>query len=237
MTKTTNKRMLKTTIAASAIVLIGAVGLTAGAQATGSHRDGGNRGGGMGGFPQEMMQGLDQDGNGTVSETEAEAQLLKLFGTVDADSSGGVTKEEMKAAQDARREARNDDSENARDGNTGMRGERHADRGDRGDRGERGERGGHRKGGMMGKGMGMGGMMGQGMDRMFDRADADSDGTVTEAEFKSAIAIFTDNIAAHANTALERQAERFSDLDSNNDGQISKEEFQAGRGSKRGGNR
>lgn len=246
MTKTTDKRTLKTTIAASAIALIGAVGLTAAVQADGgSHRDGGNRAGGMGGFAQEMMQGLDQDGNGTVTEAEAEAQLLKLFATVDADSSGGVTMEEVKAAYEARREARGGDDDD-RDDYDGKRGERHGNWGERHD-----DRRGHGKGRMMeqgagmgmgmgrgmGMGMGMGGMMGQGVDHMFERADADNDGTVTEAEFRSAISIFTDNIAARANSVLERQADRFSELDSNNDGQISQEEFQAGQWGKQGGRR
>ncbi|MFK8033058.1 MAG: EF-hand domain-containing protein [Hyphomicrobiales bacterium] len=213
MTKTTMNKTLKTTIAATTIALIGAIGITAGAQAFGGkHREGGR--GGMGGFAHEMMQGIDQNSDGTVTEAEAEAQLLNIFASVDGDSNGAVSLEELKAAHEAKREARLADR-GGKDGDKAeKRGKRHADRGDKdGKRGKRGERG---------------------IQRMFDRFDADSDGSVTQAEFKTAIADYTDNIASRANKRLERQAAKFADMDTNNDGQISKEEYDAGRKGGRG---
>lgn len=219
MTKSTNKRILKTGIAATTIALIGAIGLTAGAEAFGGKgRDGHGR---MGGFGHEMMQGIDQDSNGTVTEAEVETHLLAMFATVDANSDGAVTLDELKTAHEAQREARAADRPDGKkgDGDRGeMRGKKHADGKKRGGgkRGERGERG---------------------IERMFQRADADDNGNVSEEEFKTAISTFTDNIAARANKALERQEARFTELDANGDGQISAEEFQAGRSGKRGGHR
>lgn len=213
MTKKIMNKTLKTTIAATTIALIGAIGITAGAEAFGGkNREGGR--GGMGGFAQEMMQGIDQNSDGTVTEAEAEAQLLNIFAMVDGDSNGAVSMEELKAAHEAKREARSADR-GGKDGDKAeKRGKRHADRGDKdGKRGKRGERG---------------------MQRMFDRFDADSDGSVTQAEFKAGIADYTDNIASRANKGLERQAARFAELDTNNDGQISAEEYQAGRKGGRG---
>lgn len=219
MTKTTINKTLKTTIAATTIALIGAIGITSGAEAFGGkNREGGR--GGMGGFAHEMMQGIDQNSDGTVTEAEAEAQLLNIFAMVDGDSNGAVSMEELKAAHEAKREARSADR-GGKDGDKAERhGKRHADRGDKdgkdgkdGKRGMRGERG---------------------MQRMFDRFDADSDGSVTQAEFKAGIADYTDNIASRANRGLERQAAKFADMDTNNDGQISAEEYQAGRKGGRG---
>lgn len=219
MTKISNKRILKTGIAATTIALIGAIGLTAGAEAFGG-KGGGDRGGHgrMGGFAQEMMQGMDQDSNGTVTEAEVETQLLAMFATVDANDDGAVTLEELKAARELMRETHSADRPEGRKeagDRSEKRGKRHADRQERRG-GERGERG---------------------MERMFQRADADDNGNVSEEEFKTAISIVTDNIAARANRALERQEARFAELDANGDGQISPEEYQAGRGGKRGGSR
>ncbi|MEP0520014.1 MAG: EF-hand domain-containing protein [Hyphomicrobiales bacterium] len=214
MTEKTTSKKLKTTAAAVTIALIGAVGITASADAFGGkHRDGG-RHGGMGGFAQEMMQGIDQNSDGTVTEAEVEAQLLNVFAMVDGDSSGDVTMEELKAAQEAKREARNAERGDKGGDKAEKRGKRHADRGDKdGKRGKRGERR---------------------MERMFDRFDADDSGSVTQEEFKTAIADYTDNIATRVNKRLERQAARFADMDTNNDGQISQEEYQAGRKGGRG---
>lgn len=219
MTKTTNKRILKTSIAATTIALIGAIGLTAGAEAFGGKGGEGRGGHGrMGGLAHEMMQGIDQDSNGTVTEAEVETHLLAMFATVDANSDSAVTLEELKAAHEARQEAkaadRSADGKNA-DDRSEKRGKRHADRQER-HGGERGARG---------------------MERMFERADADDNGNVSEEEFKSAISTYTDNIAERANRALERQEARFTELDANGDGQISPEEYQAGRDGKRGGKR
>ncbi len=211
MTKTTNKRILKTGTAATSIALIGALGLTAAAEAFGGKGGEGRGGHGrMGGFAHEMMQGIDQDNNGPVTEAEVEAHLLGMFATVDANSDGGVTLEELKAAREAQHAAHRAERGDKAGERSEKHEKRHADRKDR--RGKRGERG---------------------MERMFQRADADDNGSVSEGEFKTAISTYVDNIAERANHALERREARFSDLDTNGDGQISPEEFQAGRGGKR----
>lgn len=220
MTQKTTSKTLKATIAATTLALIGAIGITASADAFGGKNREGGRHGGMGGFAQEMMQGIDQNSDGTVTEAEAEAQLLNIFATIDGDSSGDVTMEELKAAQEAKREARAAERGDKGGDKAEKRGKRHADRGDKdgkrgqdGKRGKRGERG---------------------MQRMFDRFDADKNGSVTQEEFKTVIADYTDNIATRANKRLERQAARFAEMDTNNDGQISQEEYQAGRKGGRG---
>ena len=74
-------------------------------------------------------------------------------------------------------------------------------------------------------------------EAMFAKMDADSDGSVSKAEFEAAHAERMQRMAAHmgdkapkmtAEQQTERMNKRFVAMDSNSDGVISKEEFVAG---------
>lgn len=128
---TTTSRTKKSLIAATALVLVGSFAMTAGAEAFGSKgSDRGGRGGFMGPI---LMQGIDADQNGTVTETEVGARLGELFATVDADSNGSVTMEELKQAHETLRATMQEQRGERRKGRhgkrSGNRGERMMERG------------------------------------------------------------------------------------------------------------
>jgi len=132
----------------------------------------------------ERFERLDANKDGALSEADREAQARLRFDATDTDGNGELSFAEVTAAREARHE---------------NRAERMAERGERraGMRGMRGKRGGER-----------GGLRG----RMLERADADSNGSVSQAEFTSA--------------ALAR----FDRLDANNDGTITADERRSHRG-------
>lgn len=199
---TTTSRTKKSLIAATALMVVGSFAMTAGAEAFGGK--GGERGGRGGPMGAVLMQGIDADQNGTVTEAEVGARLGELFATVDADSNGSVTMEELKQARETLQATMQ---------------ERRGDRGERGERSKRGERfakRGERR-----------------MERSFARADADDNGAVSLEEFQTATATHLDNIAERANRFQERRQARFDALDTNGDGVVSAEEFATGRGSRR----
>lgn len=145
--------------------------------------------------------------NGPMKRADVEAQVKEHFGRVDVNRDGAVTREEMQTVHKA------------------MRGEMMGRMFDRLDSDRNGAisreeflaghegKGGHHGGGEAHGGHGMKGhgMMGHGMmgGRMFERADANSDGKVTLAEATAA--------------ALAK----FDKADANKDGQITPEERKA----------
>ncbi|WP_343345681.1 hypothetical protein WJT74_00715 [Sphingomicrobium sp. XHP0239] len=129
----------------------------------------------------ERFQRLDRNGDGQVSKAEMEAQREARrdarFARMDTNNDGALTQAELEAARDQRQQ---------------MRGERRGDRAER-----RGQRG------MRGMRMGRGGG--------FDRLDANGNGSITLAEFQAP------------------QVERFQRIDTDNDGTLTQAERQAAR--------
>lgn len=133
----------------------------------------------------EQFAKMDVNGDGQLSAADREAKRAERFAATDTDGNGELSPAEITAAREAHKAKRAERG-----------GERRADAGERrGGRGEAGKRGGKR--GRMG-----GQMMGQ-IDTdqsgtisqaefttaalaRFDRADANSDGTVTADEHKAA---------------------------------------------------
>ncbi|MBL4646681.1 MAG: EF-hand domain-containing protein [Rhizobiales bacterium] len=218
------KKRSKTLMTATAIALVAAIGLTAGAQAFGGKDRGhGGHGGFMGG--SMFMEGLDENSDGTISEAEVQAKLSSMFALADGNSDGSVTMEELTEARDAMMGTLQDRKGNGR--GEGWRG-RHDDNDGEGKhhgrkygRGNHNDGDGDHRGGKFGKN-------GRGMQFMFNRADSNDDGKVSETEFADATSIFVDNIADRANRFNERMGDRFGELDKDGNGQISKEEFEAG---------
>lgn len=148
----------------------------------------------------------DADGNGTVSRAEAQTHGAAMFAKLDVNQDGKLDAADRSAAA-AERFTRLDtdkDGQLSREEFAAGRPDR-SESGERHGRGERlGRHGGGHGGGRDGHG-GPGGMM------MLGMADADKDGTVTQAEFTTA------------------QARHFDLVDTNKDGSISQEERKAAR--------
>jgi hypothetical protein len=130
---------------------------------------------------------LDANHDGKIDQADRAVREKARFDRVDANHDGQLSYAEFTAMHDQR------------DGASGKRGQRGAERGDRGE---------HR---MAMRGHGRGGFRG-GMPRL---ADADKDGTITQAEFQAA--------------ALTR----FDRLDANKDGTVTPDEAKAARDSMR----
>ena len=159
---------------------------------------------------EQMLARMDANKDGTLNEADRAARKAAVFDRLDSDKDGQVTKAEMSAAHSARegkwegRESKRDakrpamtDAQKAErhaahfarmdtDGSGAIsRAEFDAMKGMRG--GKMGKRGGHR--GMMAKADGpmtQQAFVARALTR-FDKADANKDGTVTQAERKSAI--------------------------------------------------
>jgi hypothetical protein len=146
----------------------------------------------------------DADGNGVTTRAEAQAHAAEMFARLDGNKDGKLDPADRAAHQAAMFDQldANKDGAISRDEFASA----HPDRGGEGGPGARAERSGE-PGGEHGPGMGRhgggGGMM---MARM---ADADKDGSVTQAEFSTAA-------LAH-----------FDKVDTNKDGQLSREERRA----------
>ena len=133
-----------------------------------------------------MFERFDVNSDGVIDEGDREARAEQRFERLDADSDGAISPEEFSAVHERRGEMRE---------NRGRRGEM---------RGEHAE--GHR--GLRGKRGGMRHMGGRGLIRT---ADADQDGSVTQAEFTAAMLARFDSADADKNgtiSAAERDARR-----------------------------
>ena len=132
---------------------------------------------------------MDVNDDGVLDPADREAAMRQRFDAADTDGNGQLSFAEVTAAQESRRATRD---------------ERRAERAERG-----AGRPAMRR--LLARGMGP---IGEG--RMFERADADSDGSVSQAEFTA--------------EALAR----FDRADANGDGTISRDERRALRGMGRG---
>ena len=163
-----------------------------------------------------MIERLDADKNGKVSLDEYKTNISAAFKTFDADGNGQVTKDEIKARREAFRDARK-----------AVRDAADADKGKARDALRAG-----------------GPYMLPGAGKMFDRADTDKNGTLSETEvLASAEKIFArrdtnkdgalDTADArpgkgHHGKGGEQRAARMMDrLDTNKDGKLSQDEMLA----------
>ena len=149
----------------------------------------------------ERFQKMDLNSDGVLDLADRELRREQRIARLDTDGNNAISKAEREAAREARQE---------------RRAQRMAERGQSADAGERrgrgkhhrGMRGWHRGGGMMAKAdtNGDGRLTLQEFQAhalaRFDRADADSDGTVTQAERKAA------REAMRAQMAERREARR-----------------------------
>ncbi|SDT97857.1 EF-hand domain-containing protein [Stappia sp. ES.058] len=230
-------RFKKIAVAALAVTLTGAVALPAIADRGGhgwgkgsGHKWGMSRGHHSGGHGRGMMamrfmERFDTDADGKVTQTEIDATVAEMYGAADADSSGGVTLEEFKAAY-----ARELSDRKVRafqrldtDGDGSVTKAEFESRGG----GMRGRRGQGMRPGMMGQGQGMRqgmgqGRMGQGMD------DDDRRGRGMRGDGKRGQNQAGREARQEAREA--RQAARaalFSEADANSDNALSLDEFEA----------
>ena len=143
----------------------------------------------------ERFQKMDLNSDGVLDLADRELRREQRIARLDTDGNNAISKAEREAAREARQE---------------RRAQRMAERGQSADAGERRGRGKHHRGmrGMMAKAdtNGDGRLTLQEFQThalaRFDRADADSDGTVTQAERKAA------HEAMRAQMAERREARR-----------------------------
>ena len=134
-----------------------------------------------------MFDRMDVNGDGQLDEADREVRQEERFAALDTDGNGAISQEEFAAARTER----------------GERGEARMGRGG----GHHGE-GRHGKRGMRGEGFHGGGAM-RGM--MARTADADQDGSISQAEFTGALLARFDAADADNDgtlTSAERQAQR-----------------------------
>jgi len=131
---------------------------------------------------QEMFARLDVNKDGKLDQADRAARRAAMFDRMDTDHNGQISRAEFDAMGPGARGHRGGGIANGPDGERGP-----------GKHGW-GHRGGHRGGMMMGR-----------------MADADKDGTITQAEFTAAA------------------MQRFDRMDTNHDGTVTKEERQAAR--------
>ncbi len=160
--------------------------------------------GGSAVFAHDHDRGMmaDSDGNGVLTRAEAETGASAMFAKMDADGNGAITPADREARMTAHRAemfAMIDTDKNGQISREEFMSHRHEGMrgGIHGGMGHKGMAGGHHKMGMRGPGM------------MMKMADANSDGSVSKAEFTAA--------------ALSH----FDQADANKDGQVSAEEHKA----------
>lgn len=133
---------------------------------------------------------MDANGDGLLDTADREARQQERFARMDADGNGQVSFEEMQAAREERREAREERRAEA--------GERRGQAGER-----RGRRGAHRMA-MRGAGPRM-------MGQRLEQADTNGDNALSQAEFTTAALARFDRADANSDgtvTAEERRAQR-----------------------------
>lgn len=132
---------------------------------------------------------LDADGNGAMSLEEMQAMGARRFAAADTDGDGALSRDELLARGAARMEQRIDRLlEHADSDGDGVLTEAEMIEARDGRRGHGRPLGGH------GNQEGRGGRRGPNPERMFERMDADGDGSVTQAEFDDAMARLQDRM-------------------------------------------
>ncbi len=185
------------------------------------------------GMGERMFERLDRNGDGVIEAAEIEAARERMFDVMDPNDDDVIDEGEREDMAEQRAERRQDRMER-RDGRRG--GDWHGRRGGDRERGRHHAR--HGNGHGFGHWMGGGRMdperLGRHADRMFDMLDADNDDAVSREEFEE----FKADIMArferragrgegrdHASRMRDRAEARWSAMDADGDGSISKEEF------------
>ncbi|MDZ7603391.1 MAG: EF-hand domain-containing protein [Hoeflea sp.] len=190
--------MKKTLLASLAAALIASIALPAMAAQS-------DRGPGHGPRAERMMERFDADRDGVVTLEDISAHRLSMFETIDTDKSGSLSKDELKAFGDMRKEMRETNREERRANREARMEEMKGMSG-----GRDGRMAGKHDGKHHGKRDGMGRGEGRGNDRggmQLERMDADKNGEVSLEEF----------------TALD--AKMFERFDRNGDGKIDITDF------------
>jgi len=191
---------MKKTIISSILIATLAASVALPALAAGDH-DGkrGKRDGRHGPSIERLMENFDLNKDGSITPDEVLQHRADIFASIDADSDGELTKDELKKFGDMRKEMRKQAREDMKaNGEKKRDKERHAMGGDHdGERKHEGKRGEHH--GKKGRHGGHG--------RDFSRLDNDGNGTVSVEEFTS----MSDRMFKH--------------LDRNEDGAINKDDF------------
>ncbi|MBL8377828.1 MAG: EF-hand domain-containing protein [Burkholderiales bacterium] len=157
---------------------------------------------------EERFKKADTNGDGALTRAEAEQGMPRIaenFAAIDTNGDGKVTPEEIRAAMERRRAATAEGSGQTGSGVSPGAGSQGAQAGPRGPRGPGASRG--PEGGRPSREQ-----MRAGADDMFKKADSDGDGVLSEDE------------AARASPML---AQNFAAMDTNRDGQLSREEMRA----------
>jgi Ca2+-binding EF-hand superfamily protein len=146
--------------------------------------------------PEAMFAKLDTDSSGGLSKDEVKGRMAEHFNKIDTDENGQLSKKELKAARSKMENARSEDKAE-RKGKSERKG-----KGEREDKGERkGEREG--KGERDSKGERPDGK------EMFIKLDTDKSGSLSKDEVKG------------------RMAEHFDRIDTDDNGELSKKEMRA----------
>ena len=126
---------------------------------------------------ERMMERFDADRDGAVMPEEISAQRLEMFQAADTDKSGSISKDELKAFGDMRKDMRQQNREERRAERDGKRGDM---------MGRHGDRDGRMAGRHDGKRMGEGrheGRRGQDGGPRLERLDTDNNGEISLEEF------------------------------------------------------
>lgn len=180
--------MKKTILATLAAALIASVAVPA--MAAQGKGDGSRHGGPR---IERMMDRFDADRDGSVTLEEVSAHRLAMFESADTDKSGSLSKDELKAFGDMRKEMRKQNREerraerdNMKDGDRDGKMSKHGDRD--GKMGKHGDRDGKMAGKHDGKGHGKRHGEGKGDHRggmKLERLDTDKNGEISLEEFTS----------------------------------------------------
>jgi len=182
--------MKKTILATLAAALIASVAVPA--MAAQDKGDGARHGPRI----ERLMERFDADGDGAVVLEEVSAHRLEMFESADADNSGSLSKDELKAFGDMRKEMQKQNREERRAERQSMKdgaaedgamkdGKKMGKHGDRdGKMGKRGDRDGKMAGKHDGKRDGEGKRGGEGRGGMkLERLDTDKNGEISLEEF------------------------------------------------------
>jgi Ca2+-binding EF-hand superfamily protein len=210
-----NTKMINWSLVGAIVLATGLVGSVAAAQAPQSN--GASAEGARRHDPASFVQRFDKNGNGKVEISELPEKMQKWLASADTDRDGSITVEELKASREARRTEMFNKADKNHDGalsadEVGKRWE-HLQVADADKSGSvtRAELDQARAEGKLRGGRGHHGHCGAGKGQMFERADKNKDGALTQDEVPA------------------KFWEHLVKADANKDGKVTREELQAAR--------